>query len=148
MEGSYVNNKAEHKKRIFNLCYALLALLTGTVIYCFFRPEKPSLLNIFNAPGWIKNQSINNPLSEWLIYSLPDGLWAFAYTVIIITIWKGHLTIIRYFWYATIPVLIFGFELLQLSGKLPGTFCLQDMVFSAAGIIAGIIISKSKIKKP
>ena len=83
-----------------------------------------------------------------MLYSLPDGLWAFAYTIIIIAIWKGNKSYLRFFWYVSIPTLIFGFELLQLSGKFPGTFCIHDLAFCLAGIIAGIIIAKNKNHTP
>jgi len=45
----------------------------------------------------------------------------------------------KYFWYLSIPVLVFGFELLQLSGDLPGTFCWSDLLWGALGITLGFL---------
>lgn len=65
---------------------------------------------------------------------------AFAYTIIVLNIWKGNSSTLKYIWYASIPVLVFGFELLQLSGGIHGTFCLNDILSGAIGIIIGCII--------
>lgn len=44
----------------------------------------------------------------------------------------------KYFWFMSIPVLIFGFEILQFTGALRGTFCLIDIIWGAIGILAAI----------
>jgi hypothetical protein len=35
---------------------------------------------------------------------------------------------------------VFGFELLQLTGNVPGTFSMSDMIWSAIGVATGCII--------
>jgi hypothetical protein len=35
-------------------------------------------------------------------------------------------------------LLVFGFELLQLTGAIAGTFCISDMIWSAIGITTGL----------
>ena len=87
------------------------------------------------------------PLPAWIIYSLPGGLWAFAYTVLILTIWKNNRSRVKYFWMATIPALVVGFESLQLTGIVPGTFCLQDMMLGIAGIGLGFLFVTDTRKK-
>ena len=86
-----------------------------------------------------KSLSINSFLPDWMVYSLPNGLWAFAYTIIVLRIWKGSNSIVKYFWFLSIPVLVFGFELLQLTGDLKGTFCWSDMLWGAIGITLGLL---------
>ncbi len=124
---------------------ALLAVLTGGVIYILFRPVEPLFFNWIHDMGagnilsGIRKLSLplQNHIPRWLIYSLPNGLWAFAYTLIIGTLWLGSQSQLRYFWFATIPVLVLGYELLQLINVLPGTFCLLDSSFGLTGIFAG-----------
>jgi hypothetical protein len=134
--------------KFYSYFTTLLAVLSGGVIYILFRPVEPLFFN------WIHDMGAGNILSGirkfslpmlnhipgWLIFSLPNGLWAFAYTLIIGTIWLGSQSQLRYFWLATIPILVFGYELLQLINVLPGTFCLLDTAFGLTGIFAGMYL--------
>jgi len=79
-------------------------------------------------------------LMEWILYSLPDGLWALAYTLLICGLWAGSRSRARYFWYATIPLLVLGFEGFQGLGLIHGTFSFSDLLTSATGILSGMYI--------
>ena len=126
--------------------WSFLAILAGGFIYVLFRPVEPIFFNwlgTFGFENWLgaireKSLSFNHTMPAWMVYSLPNGLWAFAYTILILAIWKGSHSMVKYVWFLTIPVLIFGFELLQLTGDLPGTFCVYDLLWGAAGITLGI----------
>lgn len=129
------------------ILFSSFAVFAGGIIYILFRPAEPAFFNWIRAAG-IENQlsalrgkslSISSWLPLWMVYSLPNGLWAFAYTFIVLRIWTGSRSVLKYVWILSIPLLVFGFELLQLSGTLPGTFDLNDMIWSAAGIILGCI---------
>jgi len=131
---------------------AMLAVLTGGLIYILFRPVEPLFFS------WANNLASGDILSgirkfslpmlsfipEWLIFSAPNGLWAFAYTLIILKIWSGSKSRIRFFWFATIPVWVVGYELLQLFTFLPGTFCWIDTLFSLTGITVGMALVSNK----
>lgn len=127
---------------------AVLAVTTGGAIYILFRPLEPIFfrwIHFLGAGNFISGiREFSLPLltniPEWLIFSLPNGLWAFAYTLIVTAIWSGSKSGLRYFWVATIPALILGYELIQLIDIFPGTFCLHDLAFSLAGIIIGLRI--------
>jgi hypothetical protein len=69
---------------------------------------------------------------------LPDGLWAFAYAVLITGIWIRNNSGLKYFWMSTIPVLVIGLELLQYTGMVKGTFSFQDIAFEISGLLFGI----------
>ena len=97
----------------------------------------------------VRDHSLSSSLfiPEWFIFSLPNGLWAFAYALLITSIWSGSKSWLRHLWMASIPILVVGYEVLQYEGLIPGTFSLQDIVFGMAGLIVGIIIG-TKIIKP
>ncbi|KPL20420.1 MAG: hypothetical protein AMS23_10985 [Bacteroides sp. SM1_62] len=82
--------------------------------------------------------SLDLLLPEWFVYSLPNGLWAFAYALLITVIWSGSRTWLRYFWMASIPVLVLGYEVLQYAMIIPGTFCIKDIALGIAGLSLGI----------
>ena len=128
---------------------ALLALLIGGFIYIFLRPVPPIFMNWFHLIGlteWLEDVRLNTLtitpyLPMWVIYSLPQGLWAFAYTLIMVGIWGRKRNLLAIFWLATIPLLVYGFELLQLAGVISGTYCPEDMLFNTAGILGGVLAS-------
>ena len=108
---------------------------------------EPVFFNWFHLAGienWLssvreKSLSVYDLLPQWVVFSLPGGLWAYAYSLIILSIWAGRDSFLKYFWFLSIPAMIFGFEILQLTGKLPGTFCLNDLYWSAIGITIGFL---------
>jgi hypothetical protein len=132
-----------------------IALLAGGIIYILFRTSEPVFFNWIRAAGldsWLsfaRNDSLSlTPyLPGWVVYSLPNGLWAFAYALLITAIWSGSKSPLRYFWMASIPLLVPGYEILQLAGIIPGTFCIQDIAFGIFGLTVGIFIG-IKIIKP
>jgi hypothetical protein len=139
----------------YTLLIAFLTLISGGLVYVFFRPVEPLFFTWADEIGagkLLSNiRSFTLPLigfiPRWVLFSLPGGLWAFAYALVVASLWSGSKSGLRYFWFATIPVLVFGVELLQLTEILPGTFCLLDIAFGLAGIIIGIRIGLRKFKK-
>jgi hypothetical protein len=134
----------------FCIYLSVLALVLGGGIYILFRVSEPVFFQWIRAiglNGWVnlarhKSLSLSLYLPEWVIYSLPNGLWAFAYALLITVIWRGTRTWLKYFWMASIPLLVIGFEILQYFQIIPGTFCLQDIALGIAGMTAGILAGK------
>jgi hypothetical protein len=130
-----------------HILWSTIAVIAGGIIYMLFRPTEALFLNWFSTIGmenWLESArenslSLSHNLPNWFVYSLPNGLWAYAYTLLILIIWKESSSLIRYFWYLSIPVLIVGFELLQLTGTLQGTFCLFDLSWGIMGIVLGVL---------
>jgi hypothetical protein len=146
-----------HTAKYFKGSYFLLsaiALLAGGIIYILFRTSEPVFFNWIRAAGfdnWLsfaRNSSLSlTPfLPKWVVYSLPNGLWAFSYALLITVIWRGSNSWLKYFWMASIPILVLGFEILQLAGFIPGTFCIQDIALGIAGLTIGIIVGMKIIK--
>jgi len=154
MKRVFLYQTAKYFKGFYFLLSAI-ALLSGGIIYILFRTSEPAFFNWISAvglDGWLnfaRNSSLSvSPfLPEWIVYSLPNGLWAFAYALLITTIWSDSKFWLKYFWMASIPLLVLGFEILQLTGIIPGTFCIQDIALGIAGLTFGIIVG-TKIIKP
>jgi hypothetical protein len=131
-----------------------IALIAGGIIYLLFRPDEvlffrwmrtlgfKSLISYFRQNSF----SINIHLPEWVVYSLPNGLWAFAYALLITRIWAGSKSTFKYFWIGSIPGLVLGFEILQFTGTIPGTFCLQDIALGMTGMTIGYILGSKSVK--
>jgi len=138
----------------FNIILCAAALMLGGIIYLLFRPSETLFLKWIQTAGldnWThlarqKSLSLNLHLPEWILYSLPNGLWAFAYALLITCIWSGSKSWLRYFWMASIPILIQGYEILQFTGTIPGIFCMQDIGLGTVGLITGIIVGTKTMK--
>ena len=136
------------------ICLSAFAILTGGIIYTLFRASEPLFFRWLNEAGFehwlavIRQNSLTHApfLSEWIIYSLPNGLWAFAYALVITSIWSGSKSWIRILWMVSIPILVLGYELFQYAGILSGTYCFQDMVLSLLGLVIGIMIGLKMYK--
>jgi hypothetical protein len=140
----------------FYIYPSILALLLGGIIYILFRASEPVFFSWIRALGldsWLnfarhKTLSSDFHLPAWIVYSLPNGLWAFAYAFLITGIWWGIGSWLKYVWMASIPLLVLGYEILQYAGIIPGTFCMQDLALGIAGlttgILAGIFTTKPK----
>ncbi len=132
----------------------MLPILLGSLIYVLYR--KPTLL-VFQ---WIdtvgltpcivllRNQ-ITLPLTSFIQYSLPDGLWCYAFAYTLFQIWKDESIIARYLIIGGIPMIGVVSELLQIPHWIQGTFDLNDVIaYGAAGIILYVIsIQKGNINR-
>jgi len=124
----------------------ILTLLIGGLIYIFFRTEKLIMLK------WIENYNTSilnirtltsayyNKLPDWFLFSLPDGLWLFSYTSLVLLIWKNKINRENFFWIAIIPIFIILSEFGQLLNIVPGTFDLVDILLYSLGAILPILI--------
>lgn len=137
------------------LCISASALFLGGMVYVLLYASQPVFFAWISKAGLINwlNMARHSSLSSgsilppWIVYSLPDGLWAFAYALLIAGIWNRNNSGIKYFWMSTIPALVIGSEILQFTGMVKGTFSYMDIAFEISGlfigIYAGIKISKS-----
>jgi hypothetical protein len=152
-----LSNKISKKiiTELRNFVVAGIAIFAGGIIYIFFRSSKFIFFRWICHTGlneWLDQIRLhslnsNNHIPGWIIFSLPDGLWAFAYALIITSIWKDSRSWIKYIWYFSIPILVLGFEFLQLAGIVRGTFCIQDIVLGIAGLFIGILTGLQKSKQ-
>jgi hypothetical protein len=124
---------------VLNVAFSAFAITLGGLIYIFFRPSEHVFFKWINLPRDIYFFH-SLPLPEWIVFSLPNGFWAFAYALLITHIWSGSRSWLRYFWMSSIPLLVLGFEMLQQARILAGTFCMQDIVLGILGLLLGIIV--------
>ena len=83
-------------------------------------------------------------LPDWILYSLPDGLWIFSYTSLVLLLFNNLFNWKSAFWILLIFFFSITIELLQLFDKYPGTFDLYDIFFYILGLVLPIIIFLNK----
>lgn len=111
------------KVKLFKL---ILPLVLGGIIYGFLRKSEIVFFNMLN---------LNLPLSQfsgipdWLVYNLPDGLWSYSFTNLVLLIWNHQINRKNFGW-IIIPVITgIILELSQLTGLIKGTFDIFDIVY-------------------
>ncbi|GEN75490.1 hypothetical protein [Chryseobacterium hagamense] len=133
------------KIRILKITVLFLPVLLGGIIYVIFRTEKLIMfrwfecLNISQEIFALKKYSNNYVLPDWFIFSLPDGLWIYSYTSILLEIWKYSITKQNLFWIFSIPITAILSEFFQFFKIIPGTFDFTDVIFYLIGIMIPFI---------
>ncbi|RYY71716.1 MAG: hypothetical protein EOO13_02140 [Chitinophagaceae bacterium] len=114
----------------------LVVLMLALFIYLFYRTDKTvvnglfsNLFSLRNYLAWKQSIRDNLPLSNWMIYSLPEALWVFAVSLaskfLFIKVGRWRLDLFY------CPLLFsIGLELLQLFGLTPGRFDALDIILS------------------
>lgn len=116
-------------------------VILGGFIYITFRTNNLLMFNWFENLGlsneiiFIRNLKNNFSFPNWVIYNLPDGLWLFSYTAILLEIWDYLIDKKTFFWIFSIPLAAILSEILQLFKIIPGTFDLTDIGFYLLGTI-------------
>lgn len=122
-------------------------------IYVFYRTEKTVVnyiaTTLLSKAGYTGVKEIITsvlPLSDIIIYSLPEGLWVFCITItssffyVEVRDRKLSLTLVP-------MVLAILMEVSQLSGITNGRFDIMDILFSAVFWMFGLFITKNNPDK-
>ncbi len=119
-------------------------LLCGCMIYLMWRSADIILVKWTYALGFgtvvdmLKSGAGSFYPGDFVVYTLPDGLYCLAYVLIMDSIWQNSRTGTRVFMSLLLPVIVIIHELLQLTGHLPGTFDIADLACYIAIILAYI----------
>ena len=114
----------------------------GATIYILFRTTNLLVFDWLKAihlsefAFYLRHLSSEITLPGWLLYSMPDGLWAYAITSWIILIWDRAPPLA---WLSAGAVLAIGSELGQLIGIVPGTYQHRDVAFYICGFVAACL---------
>jgi len=149
----WIKHKYEINMRIFiNICFILIPLIIGIVVYLLFRKPTYQLIFWISADG--KSELLNRvnlsdtAIPDWIKYNLPDGLWIFSLTFSVLWLVDFD-TRMRKSFVMVMSVLFFGllFEFLQSSDIISGTFDWWDIIAYFIGFLSPILITRNyKIK--
>jgi hypothetical protein len=129
----------------------VVPLSLGGIIYLLFRSSDLrmfdwlDILGIKSAVFFFRMNSlaIKESIPDWTYYSLPDGLWVYAFTSSLILFWRGHPMMKNWL---LLPF-IFGVivEILQFFKLFPGTFDSMDLLFTLGAYICSIYILRKNV---
>jgi hypothetical protein len=123
--------------------HSFLPLFLGSFIYLCFR--KKSIL-LFK---WLDNYSVDyyalsvrsffNPndiaYSNIFVSNIPNGLWVYSFTSILLIVWKGKFSGKNLIYIITPVMLAFISEMGQFFGLITGTFDVLDLFLYIFGFI-------------
>ena len=82
------------------LCNVILPLFLGGLIYYFTRQHSIFFLSYFDRLLNL-HHTYHLELPPWTTYNLPDGLWTFSFSSILLIIWKRHINLQNLLWLLT-----------------------------------------------
>lgn len=132
--------------RFFCVVLSFALLFVGGMIYIIFRSESLLMFTCLNKMGMVetiqffRRLGAEYAISDWIKYSLPDGLWLFSYMFLIDTIWEGKILLSYYFFLWALPTIAVVSEVLQVFGWLPGVFDILDLVCYVGAVVIFLIL--------
>lgn len=138
----------KYSKLIFG---SLISLILGTSIYILFRSSTLKVfswldfigINILDSNIRKSALAVSDNIPDWVLLSLPDGLWLFSYVCLMLYIWKNSITVQNLFWIGIIPAIAIASEVAQCFGVLQGTFDPMDLLLYILGGISPLLIFKN-----
>ena len=139
----------EHKKLF--ICQSILSFLLlsiGGSIYLLFRPKTLLMFKWVESLGLseyidrLRDMVSHITLNHITLYSLPDGMWLASYIIVVNTIVSKNNKHNLLFWSFLLPFIAVVFELLQISGVIPGVFDVFDLICYIIPLIIYLIYLK------
>ena len=122
--------------------HVILPTFVGVSVYLLFRTPSLLVFQWVEAIGLrahlmaLRDCLSDVQLPEWFLYSLPDGIWAYATTMWMVIIWRGA----RPWPWLSIGVLIaVGAEFGQAVGCVPGTYQHLDVLFCVGAFLLALL---------
>ena len=122
--------------------YVCLPLAVAVAIYSLFRIDPPPLLRLF----WHRKPIQISSDFDWLVFNLPDGLWAFGFMSFLILVCRNDSKAVRICYYAAGLTLMIALEAVQ--GRLiPGTFDPMDLIAIVIGVCLSGLLLRRRLRR-
>lgn len=119
------------------IIHCIMPLFIGVLIYIFFRTTELKMCKWFSLIG-IKDYIITTKiffldvksyLPNWIIFSLPDGLWTYSFSAMLYYSWDE--IFLKYRILLIFPFCcLFILEIIQYKNENFGTFDFADLIVS------------------
>jgi hypothetical protein len=136
---------------LFLVLHVLTPVTAGGLIYVRWRNPNLLMIKWFRALGletvvdWMRTGAVeSSSRSFWLAYSLPDGLWVYALTALMVFLWRDARSPMKFLWPSLGLLLGVGSELGQLAGVVPGSFDVIDLVVCLFAAVAAMVLTSRK----
>lgn len=116
------------------ILFGFLFLAFGCMIYLLFRSKSLNIyiwcrsLGITDMVDSLRQSFYDYPISDFVRFNLPDGLYCTAYLLIMDAIWKNENGIVKRIVLFLVPLFAISSEIFQYFGWVRGTFDVLDLV--------------------
>lgn|GEM_PF-1496760 len=129
----------------FVVRHVVAPLALGSVLYLAFRSHHLLMFNwahslgLTPAVGALRDSAapLSGHLPAWVIYSLPNALWAYSLTAWLTRLWGQETSRWRWLFLLAGPALSVGVECGQAVAWISGTFCWQDLSLALFACLLG-----------
>lgn len=127
------------------LLIAIGPVFLGGLIYIVYRVKTLIMFDWFENYSKINDLVIflrknlvfkNISIPDWVLFSLPDALWLYSFTYIVLLLWDFKINKQSLLWISFPPLIGLFSELGQLIHIIPGTFDITDLIFLMIAIVA------------
>lgn len=132
--------------------HVFIPILLGTTIYLLFRPTTLKVFSWVRYLGWeeavmgaqatVSTQAKIIP--NWILFSLPDGLWAYSLTCSMLMIWRDSASSQRYLWISMGLLLSLGGEFGQFVHLVPGVVDQLDVIVTFVMVLLALLWFKKE----
>ena len=128
--------------KITTVCIAFMCIFMCGMMYVSFRPDTLKMFHFFKVFGLLDflTELQHNParVPSWMLYNLPDGIWLFAYSILIGCFWNFKMKDCWMF-ILVMPSICIPHEFLQGLGIMHGTYDPHDVLAYLLAIVAGLV---------
>ena len=142
------------KKNNQILFHVLIPMIIGGFIYIIFREKNLLMFNWFDSLGFREiidflrfHISEKYYIPNWLLYNYPDAIWIYSFVSLMLIIWNGVKSNIKFAWLTIAPILGISAEIGQYINIIPGTYDQFDLLFCFLGSLLPFILIKKNNKK-
>jgi len=141
--------------RINNIIiHVIIPMIIGGLLYILYRDNSLLMFYWFRSLGienfiilMRENVLLVNKIPNWVIFNLPNGIWIYSLTSLMLIIWYKDINKLKYIWLAIGPIIGISAEIGQFIHILPGTFDTTDLILCFFAGIAPFIIFKPQMKR-
>lgn len=134
------------KKQLLFSSYITLTI--GCLTYVLFRSDSLKMYAWFDKLYCLQaiksmrefTMEFIDVIPNWMLYSLPDGLWLSSCISLILIIWKNKITKGSLFWVFSMLIIAVLSEMGQFFKIIPGTFDWMDVAMYFLGALFPLII--------
>ena len=131
--------------------HVILPMFIGGLIYLLFRVDTLLMFQWVDALGLAgplaaaraSVAGFGAALPPWFLFSLPDGLWLYAFGAQMVILHRESVLPVRVFWICLAPLLALVGEAGQAFGWIPGTFDVVDVLFFSMVSLGVVLLERS-----
>ena len=133
---------------LFKYGLILFSLISGLTIYLLWRDTSSHFyqwavqLGVSELIDSARSLMSTIDVSGWFVYSLPDGLWMFAFVLFMMAVWDFQMTGHGRFWIIISVIVGISFEIFQALVSGMGAFDWVDMLFMTIGAGLPLLLFK------